>query len=117
MRRSVGFESIESSACLAFAGVQLLRFSTSTVGLEKKLQQSIHQFIQGKDCESQWSQRGQGHDSQLYYRPGGERDPPHLLNGLIAVAQSASDWMSPLPMNGSSAGAPPRSHLLSNSRT
>ena len=27
------------------------------------------------------------------------------------VARSASDWMSALPISGSSAGAPPRSHL------
>ena len=31
--------------------------------------------------------------------------------------RSASDWMSPLPMNGSSSVAPPRTHLCSNSLT
>ena len=31
--------------------------------------------------------------------------------------RSASDWMSPLPTNASSAGAPPRNHFASNSRT
>jgi cytochrome d ubiquinol oxidase subunit II len=33
------------------------------------------------------------------------------------LPRSASDWMSPLPTNGSPAGAPPYSHLSSNSRT
>ena len=33
------------------------------------------------------------------------------------LPRSARDWMSALPISGSSAGAPPRSHLASNSRT